>query len=234
MYKLFIDTGFLTEKLPRYIKPTEAMVREELGTMEETVGVREDSQSFSIRLLCACFRWFGEYRERFHRLVLPKYLVAIVNRPTAVDSILAAGLKLMAELCTCERTRKFVEMLDLAKVTDRILQNGKYRSRINFWRLAGAWIGFASPRAREFLLHPRLLAQAAEDIDQGAPKHMLVIMDFLIAVCGVMKEIERFEITMAFGTKEFMERLSHIQEEHTETALGERALALIEMLHLSS
>jgi hypothetical protein len=234
MYGVFIDTGFLTEKLPRYIKPTLVMVKEELGTMEEKVGVREDLQSFSIRLLCACFRWFPEYRARFQRIVLPKYLVSIVNSPRTVNCVLAAGLKLMAELCTCEKTREFVEMVDLAKVIDRILQNGKYRSRINFWRLARAWIGFASRRAREFLLHPRLLAQAAEEIDQGAPKHMLVIIEFLIAVCAVTKEIERFEITTAFGTKEFMERLSHIQEEHPKTVLSERALALIEMLHLSS
>jgi hypothetical protein len=167
-------------------------------------------------------------------LLLPKNIVAIVNSPHTVDSVLSAGLKLMAGICTCEKTRKFVETLDLAKIIDRILQNGRYRSKVNFWRLARAWIEFPSPTARDFILQPHLLRQAAEQVYRGAPKPMLVIIDFLIAVCAVAKEIEQFEMIKAFNTKEFMERLSHIQEEHPKTALSERALMLIGMLYLAS
>jgi hypothetical protein len=227
-YKLLIRTRFLSNKVGHYVKPGYEV---QIEAME--VDGCAMLQCLSIRLLSACIREFQEFRQRFNELTLVDKIVAIVNDPASPGVVVAAGLKFIAMLCGEEKMQRFTEMIDLPRVMNRVLRTGTCQMKANFWRFAAAYIKGASPRAREFLLEPGLLAQAAEQIDQGTEKHMLMVIGFLIAVCDATKEIGGVEIARAFKAQPLIERLRKIQEEHPETELSERAVVLIGMLHSS-
>jgi hypothetical protein len=218
-YSLLVDTGFLSKTLRWYVNPR--------GRHTSTdIRVR---QRWSIRMLRVCVREFAEFREKCHELIRPGDIFAVVNDLRNDDVIVAAGLKLMAELCRCEEMERLVEAHDVATVMDRVLQTGTYLLRVNCWRWARVWIEHASPEAREFLLEEDLLTQAAEQIDRDTPKLALILIEFLIAA----SKVETKGLMRTLGTKELVESLFGVEEGHPGTSLSERAMELIEILKRS-
>jgi hypothetical protein len=142
--------------------------------------------------------------------------------------LVAAGVRLIAELCVCEAIPAFVEMLDVASVMTRILQTGAYRARVKCWKVATVLIARESPKALEFLMDPGTLALAVEQIDRDIPK--LTIMSFLMSVCELAKRIRAHGIATSLGTKELMETLSEIEEALPRTELNDSALELLRAL----
>jgi hypothetical protein len=223
-----MDTDFLTEKLPSYANPTDDIRFD--ANLQVWDGGCTMLQCFSIRMLSACFCVFEEVREHFDELILPENIFMIVNDAGSEDAVVAAGLKLVAELCSCKKTQKFVEMLDVANVGDRIVRTGTYRSRVSFWRLAKVLIKCQSPKGCEFLLEPGLLAQAVGQIDPETPKLSLMIIDYLIAVCEEARRIGKCAITKELETTELRDTLSSIKQCYSRTVLNDRIDTLFGML----
>jgi hypothetical protein len=226
-YNIMIETGFLSKKMRHYIRPGPTVA--EMANKGE-IGGCSQLQWYSLRFLRACACEFQEFREHCHELILPEDIVTIMNDPGSEDKIVAAGLKLMAELCRCPKMQVFLERLEVAEVVNGIMEWGAYRSRVNCWRLAQAWIEIASPAARNFLFAPALLHAAADQIDADAPKLSLTATRFLITVFETAIKMKMFEISRDLGTKALEERLEEISEAYPRTELSDRAMALVRMI----